>query len=322
MLLWQKAMIGLARSESMTRRMQGSPRMDRFAARYVGGRDAAGGLARALELREAGIDASLFYLGEYVEDPAEIRATVGALAESAAGLGRSGLDVHLSVDPTQVGAMRSWDDCRDNVRALARTVADNTPGERDPARRDVLMLDMEDSSVTEPTLELYRTLRCRRAARGRHGPGLPAPHPGRSRRIGAGRGDGPAGQGRVRRTRRRGLYLAAGAGRRLPPLHCHPAFPPRPASGACARCSAPTTDAWWTWRPTRPRPTAGSRASGRWRCCSACARTTSGSWWSGACGCGCTCPSGATGGRIPFGGWARTRGTSCSFCAPCLARGR
>jgi proline dehydrogenase len=84
---------------------------------------------------------------------------MNALAESAAGLGAAGLDVHLSVDPTQAGAMRSWDECRANVRTLARTVADNTPDERDPVRRDVLMIDMEDSSVTEPTLELYRALR-------------------------------------------------------------------------------------------------------------------------------------------------------------------
>ena len=159
MLLWQKMMIGLARSEGMTRRMQGSARMDRFSRRYVGGRDAAGGLARAVELRADGVDASLFYLGEYVEDLAEIRATLAALGEAAAGLGRAGLDVHVSVDPTQVGAVRSWDDCRDNVLSLARVVAENTPADRDPARRDVLMLDMEDSSVTEPTLELYRLLR-------------------------------------------------------------------------------------------------------------------------------------------------------------------
>ena len=60
-------MIGLARSRAMTRRMQGSARMDRFSRRYVGGRDAADGLARARELHADGVDASLFYLGEYVE---------------------------------------------------------------------------------------------------------------------------------------------------------------------------------------------------------------------------------------------------------------
>jgi proline dehydrogenase len=156
MLLWQKMMIGLARSESVTRRMQESRYMGRFARRFVGGRDGDEGLERARALREQGLSASLFYLGEYVADPAEILATREALAGVARGLGREGLDVHLSVDPTQLGAMSSWEDCRENVAALARAVADNGRG-----GRDVLMIDMEDSSVTEPTLELYHDLRGR-----------------------------------------------------------------------------------------------------------------------------------------------------------------
>jgi len=154
MLLWQKMMIGLARSEAVTRRMQNSRNMARFAGRFVGGRDGAEGLERARVLREQGLYASLFYLGEYVADPQEIETTRRALAEVARGLGRSGLDVHLSVDPTQLGAMTSWETCRENVTALAREVADHAG-----AGRDALMLDMEDSSVTGPTLDLYYFLR-------------------------------------------------------------------------------------------------------------------------------------------------------------------
>ncbi|WP_319582238.1 proline dehydrogenase family protein [uncultured Pseudodesulfovibrio sp.] len=154
MLLWQKMMIGLARSESVTRRMQNSRFMGRFASRFVGGRDGAEGLARARTLREQKLSASLFYLGEYVADPLEIETTSRALAEVAQGLGRSGLDVHLSVDPTQLGAMISWEACRENVTELAREVAANAG-----AGRDVLMLDMEDSTVTQPTLDLYDHLR-------------------------------------------------------------------------------------------------------------------------------------------------------------------
>ncbi|EGB15951.1 Proline dehydrogenase [Pseudodesulfovibrio mercurii] len=154
MPLWQKMMIGLARSASVTRLMQESRYMGRFARRFVGGRDGDEGLARARALRERGLSASLFYLGEYVADPAEIEATRRALSGVAQGLGQAGLDVHLSVDPTQLGAMISWDACRGNVAALARDVAENGRG-----GRDVLMLDMEDSSVTEPTLDLYHTLR-------------------------------------------------------------------------------------------------------------------------------------------------------------------
>jgi proline dehydrogenase len=154
MLLWQKMMIGLARSESVTRRMQNSRYMARFARRFVGGRDGAEGLERAKTLREQNLSASLFYLGEYVADPQEIATTRRTLSDAAKGLSASGLDVHLSVDPTQLGAMLSWETCRENVTALARGVADHAGN-----GRDVLMLDMEDSSVTEPTLDLYHSLR-------------------------------------------------------------------------------------------------------------------------------------------------------------------
>lgn len=154
MLLWQKTMIALARSESVTGRFQRSKRMTRFARQFVGGEDVDGGIACARKLGEWGAAASLFYLGEYVDDPAEVRATLDALYAVIDGLGESGLDTHVSVDPTQVGAMISWDACRENVFVLARAVAEGSG-----SGRDALMLDMEDSSVTQPTLDLYWTLR-------------------------------------------------------------------------------------------------------------------------------------------------------------------
>ena len=160
MRIWQKAMIGLARSESVTRRVQASRKLTRFAGQFVGGEDHGKATLRAAELKAAGLSASLFYLGEYVQDPAEIGRTTDALKAVAAGAAEQGLDVHLSVDPTQIGSMMSWDECRRNAEELARTVSRHAAG-----GCDVLMLDMEDSSVVQPTLDLYFHLR---------GLGLPA----------------------------------------------------------------------------------------------------------------------------------------------------
>lgn len=154
MLVWQKMMIGLARSAAMTRRMQSSSLMNRFARQFVGGGDVPEGVACAVKLGERGIRASLFFLGEYVDDPAEVKATMDALAAVTGAVGEANLDVHVSVDPTQVGSMISWDECRTNVLTLARGVSEAGRG-----GRDVLMLDMEDSSVTQPTLDLYWYLR-------------------------------------------------------------------------------------------------------------------------------------------------------------------
>jgi len=156
MRLWQKAMIGLARSEKVAVWMQGASCMRRFSRMFVGGGDAEAAVGRAMELQAGGMTASLFYLGEYVRDPGLIRRNAAELEAMAPKLADAGLDLHLSVDPTQLGAMLSWDVCRENVTALARTVAGlNAPG------RSVVMLDMEDSSVTEQTLALYHELRAR-----------------------------------------------------------------------------------------------------------------------------------------------------------------
>lgn len=153
MRLWQKTMIRLARSQRMTGMMQNSRLMRGFAKSFVGGGDVAAGVARASELRGRGIRASLFYLGEYVDDPALVERNVRELMAVIPELNRAGLDVHVSVDPTQVGSMISWDLCRDNVLALCRAVAENKgPG------LNTVMLDMEDSSVTQQTLDLFHEM--------------------------------------------------------------------------------------------------------------------------------------------------------------------
>ena len=156
MRLWQKAMIGLARSERMGRRMHGSRLMRRFSRCFVAGEDAAGGVQRAQSLKRGGRTASLFYLGEYVDSEELVRANVENLEQVIPLLAQCGLDVHVSVDPTQIGSVLSWDLCQENAERLARAV--------DKAKnsgRDLLMLDMEDSGVTENTLSIYNELRAK-----------------------------------------------------------------------------------------------------------------------------------------------------------------
>ena len=155
MPLWQKSMIALARSHSLTSFMHKSRLTRSLSRQFVGGDDPESAIARGVALRGQGITASMFFLGEYVEDEQEIQRTLNELLTVMAGLPKAGLDLHVSVDPTQVGSMISWDTCRENVTILARDVAEHSTLEG----RNVLMLDMEDSSVTQHTLELYHALR-------------------------------------------------------------------------------------------------------------------------------------------------------------------
>lgn len=151
-------MIKLARSGRVRDLVQSQPSMRGLAARFVGGGDAAAALATAAALRSQGISASLYYLGEYVEDPQAIAATVSQLAAVIAALPGEGLDVSVSVDPTQLGLMMSEAACEANVRQVAAAVA-QASSQHPRAGHDAVMLDMEDGATTEVTLRLHDRLR-------------------------------------------------------------------------------------------------------------------------------------------------------------------
>jgi proline dehydrogenase len=153
-MVWQKMMIALARNQFLNRTMQEWPAMSLFSKRFVGGIDRESGIERCLELAKQGTAASLFFLGEYVEDQTVASANISILNALVPRLAKAGLDLHISVDPTQAGAMTSWSLCRDNVVSLAKTIQAHSA-----AGHDVVMLDMEDASVTQQTIDLYYHLR-------------------------------------------------------------------------------------------------------------------------------------------------------------------
>jgi len=154
--VWQSTMIALARSPRMKRWMQGSRATSAIATRYVAGETAEQGVGRASELlRDKGLRSSLFYLGEYVDKPGLVEQNLAAKIEVAGLLERAGLDVHVSVDPTQIGFMLDPGWARRNAFAIAEVIAGATAGR---AAVHALMLDMEDSSVVDATIGLHDAL--------------------------------------------------------------------------------------------------------------------------------------------------------------------
>ncbi len=156
--LWQRAMIALARSGRARGFAERQAWLAGLAARFTGGPDVAAALAAARALRAAGISASLFFLGEYVEDPAVVEATIGQLAGAAEALRAAGLDVALSADPTQLGLMESEGACEANLRRAAAAITAACAQAPQPGH-DALMIDMEDSGTTAVTLALHERLR-------------------------------------------------------------------------------------------------------------------------------------------------------------------
>lgn len=154
MKAWQKLMIAFARSERLKAFMQRRARASALAGQFVGGADNREAVQTARRLRDGGVRASLFYLGEYVRDAETVRATVENNIALAGALSQAGLDVHISVDPTQIGYSIDAGRWEENAWRLGQAVAGQPP-----TGRNCLMLDMEDFSVVQPTLAMHRRLR-------------------------------------------------------------------------------------------------------------------------------------------------------------------
>ncbi len=157
MRLWQQFMIYLARNPSIKTFMHSRAALSDLARRFVGGSTPLKGVKKAQTLAGKGFKSSLFNLGEYVEDRSVIQQTVSDLKAAAGHLADSGLDVHISVDPTQIGLQIDPAFCRENAAELACAVKNNT-GREGAGPQVVLMLDMEDATVAQATLDLYTGL--------------------------------------------------------------------------------------------------------------------------------------------------------------------
>jgi proline dehydrogenase len=126
------------------------PVVRRLSDRYIAGPELDDALAVVQKLNEAGKLATLDVLGEEVETAEEALAIRGDYEEAMAAIEREGLDANCSVKLTGLGLTVDPKLCDQSVRVLARAAA---------ANGRFLRIDMEDSSTTTATLDLYRELR-------------------------------------------------------------------------------------------------------------------------------------------------------------------
>jgi hypothetical protein len=90
-VLWQKSMIALARAPRLKRYVQSRGLARRLARKYVAGGTAAAAVRRAEELlRDHNLRGSLFFLGEYVDEPTLVAENVAGGIDAAQALGESG----------------------------------------------------------------------------------------------------------------------------------------------------------------------------------------------------------------------------------------
>ena len=125
------------------------PIVRRVSRRYIAGDTLREAVQTARELNGFGLMATLDVLGESVTDRSLVEAAAREYEEALRAIIQARLDSNLSVKPTQFGMKIDFDLCLAKIRGLARQARE---------AGSFLRLDMEDSSCTSPTLDLYRRL--------------------------------------------------------------------------------------------------------------------------------------------------------------------
>jgi proline dehydrogenase len=126
------------------------PVVQKLSQRYIAGPELKDARETVRRLNAEGKLATIDVLGEEITNEEEAAAIVRAYQDVSADIERCGLESGVSVKLTGLGLKLGYEICRDNLR----TVVDDAA-----TRGNFVRIDMEDSSTTDDTLQLYRELR-------------------------------------------------------------------------------------------------------------------------------------------------------------------
>ena len=124
--------------------------MRRLSDRYIAGAELADAVATVRALNQTGKKATLDVLGEEVATAEEVLAIRAEYEQAMSTIEEEGLDANVSLKLTGLGLKVEPELCAESVRALVRLSA---------GHGRFVRMDMEDSSTTTATLDLYRRLR-------------------------------------------------------------------------------------------------------------------------------------------------------------------
>ena len=119
----------------------------RLSDRYIAGPELADAVATVRALNATGKKATLDVLGEEVATAEEALAIRAEYEQAMSTIEEEGLDANVSVKLTGLGLKVDPELCAESVRALVRLSA---------GHGRFVRIDMEDSSTTTATLDLYR----------------------------------------------------------------------------------------------------------------------------------------------------------------------
>lgn len=122
----------------------------RFAQRYVAGETIAEMLGTVKSLNAQGISATVDLLGEFITEAAQSRETAATYRQILDAIQAQELDANVSVKLTAMGLLLDKSLCHDLMTELVAYAGQSN---------NFIRIDMEDSSCTQATIDLYLALR-------------------------------------------------------------------------------------------------------------------------------------------------------------------
>ncbi|HEV2859662.1 MAG TPA: proline dehydrogenase family protein [Pyrinomonadaceae bacterium] len=122
----------------------------RMTSRFVAGEDLETTIGAVRELNRIGCTATFDHLNESVTNPAETESEVREYRRILTRIEETGIKSNVSIKLTQFGLSIDPELAYRNARAVVEEAA---------RRRNFVRIDMEDSPVTEVTLDIFKRLR-------------------------------------------------------------------------------------------------------------------------------------------------------------------
>lgn len=122
----------------------------RMASRFIAGETLADGIETIKALNDKGINATLDHLGEDTDSAEKAKQAARDIIQAFDAIEEAGVRANVSVKLTQIGLGISNELCVENLKLILKTAQNY---------RSFVRIDMEDSTVTQQTLDVLHTVR-------------------------------------------------------------------------------------------------------------------------------------------------------------------
>lgn len=121
-----------------------------FAGRYIAGEELSDAVSAVKSLNKFNMMATMDVLGESITKKEEAESATQAALQTLKIISEEKLNSNLSIKLTQLGLQLDTNYCLENVRSIVRTANE---------LNNFVRIDMEDSSCTDDTIDIYIKVR-------------------------------------------------------------------------------------------------------------------------------------------------------------------